>query len=144
MTRLTRMVVRLTDLDVVALGLEAMHLDRRRRPRNLQVRLALAVLGVAVVCSGDASWVSETGSTQTNLERKHRCCTAAPGAVGARHEQVSVERPLRVPILLIKVPEAPSAVARHDVQRLVVVRIRRDLALTTHAAATDQFIIVNL
>ena len=53
-TRLKMVVVRLTDLDVVALGLEAMHLDRRRRPRDLQVRLALAVLGVAVVCSSDA------------------------------------------------------------------------------------------
>ena len=54
MTRPNMMVVRHTDLNVVALRLEAMHLDRRRRPRNLQVRLALAVLGVAVVCSSDA------------------------------------------------------------------------------------------
>ena len=91
----------------------------------------------AAVASGLATRV------RANKSRKQHYFTAAPGAVGARHEQVAVERPLRVPVLLVKIPEAPSAVARHDVERLVVVRIS-NLALTTHAAATDQFIIVEL
>ena len=50
---------------------------------------------------------------------------ATPGAVGPAYKQMAVVRPLRVPILLVEVPELAASVPCHRVQWLIVERIRK-------------------